>query len=281
MTIWKRIRMWRRRRSFEQDLAEEVRIHREMSGAAAFGSEALALEQSREVWGFAWLDSWKQDIRYALRGLRRSPGFTARGDRRDRARHRAEHDPLHGVQRVRAAAIRRARSRTRSTASPGTARPGTATLLAGSEYQALREQRTLFSDVLAYDNLAADARRAQTCSCRPVPRITSHAGVGMAIGSAAAPGDRRVMVLSYDAWRNKFGADPAMIGRKVYMRGQPFEVVGIAESAVRGPRELSDRHLGSHERCAFRSKRDRTTRALACHRRLQPGVPVERPRRRC
>jgi macrolide transport system ATP-binding/permease protein len=42
-----------------------------------FGNIALIQERSREMWGWSCLETTVQDMRYGLRQLRRSPGFTA------------------------------------------------------------------------------------------------------------------------------------------------------------------------------------------------------------
>ena len=82
-----------RRRRLYQDLSEEISLHieeraeqlmregmsrREAEERAirAFGNRALLEERSREVWLWSTLESSYADVRFALRQLRRSPGFT-------------------------------------------------------------------------------------------------------------------------------------------------------------------------------------------------------------
>jgi putative ABC transport system permease protein len=43
-----------------------------------------------------------------------------------------------------------------------------------------------------------------------------------------APGSHPLSVISYDAWRRRFGADPEIVGRDILVNGRKFTVIGVA-----------------------------------------------------
>ena len=89
-------RLWTfiHRNQFDTDLQEEMRLHRELreqeemerglspeeahyAAARRFGNDLLLREKSHDVWGWNWLEEAMHDVRFGLRQLRKSPGFTA------------------------------------------------------------------------------------------------------------------------------------------------------------------------------------------------------------
>jgi predicted permease len=71
--VWHLVNRSRR----ERELVREMDEHRAlMSDGSRFGNTHRLIEQSRDAWGWNWLDDATQDFRQGMRALKRSPVFT-------------------------------------------------------------------------------------------------------------------------------------------------------------------------------------------------------------
>ncbi len=109
------------------------------------------------------------------------------------------------------------------------------------------------------------------------------------------PGRNKVAVLGYPLWRDRFGADPGVVGRTVSLNRQPHVVVGIAPPGFRYPEDAEiwtpmeyDQRFRTNSRGAWyltvvgrlRDGSDRGRRAGGGeHDRRAPGAGVRRRQR--
>jgi putative ABC transport system permease protein len=108
------------------------------------------------------------------------------------------------------------------------------------------------------------------------PAMTDVMGVPPLVGRAFTvedirPGARNVVILGHDLWQRVYGSDPAIVSRQVELEGAPHEVVGVMPrgydfpdgSELWVPLRLGDRDLSPNQRGAH---------YLSVVGRLKPGV---------
>ena len=114
-------------------------------------------------------------------------------------------------------------------------------------YCAYRDRNQVFSTVFASSYHLAVGMRPEGAPAVEVGHVHYVSGgyfQALGIGAAAgrviapsddtAPGASPVAVLSYGYWRRRFGGDLKVIGRKLAVNGFPLEIVGIAEKGFGG-----------------------------------------------
>ena len=117
------------------------------------------------------------------------------------------------------------------------------------EYQKYRDSNQVFSGLLAYDpflsvTLGGDRPQqlmGQLTSCNYFDVLNESPVLGRSFAKSdcAVVGADNVVVLSHDLWRNTFGGDPAIVGRKIILNRQPFIVIGVAPPGFQGTEPVS------------------------------------------
>ncbi len=112
-------------------------------------------------------------------------------------------------------------------------------------FQQLRQQKQIFQEVIAYVPLSfnkVDVRVGRTSLTTEADMVSGNffqmLGVPMLRGRAFGMQDEKqhsqVVVLSYNFWTRAFSRNPDVIGQTMFIKGVPFTIVGVAAQSFPG-----------------------------------------------
>ncbi len=261
-TMWRRFAAILRGDRLDRDLNDEIQVHlamqeeefrrQGMDAAAArnaarreFGSVARTQELYRERRGVPWLESAVKDVQYALRGLRRNPGFTAAAVLSlalGIGANTAIFSMFHALM-LNMLPVSRPAELVTMYRTGGWGRGYSSYVL----YLEVARRTDLFHGVIARSSVdktpfrAGPGDRPETAQRELVSgNYFAVLGVAPAIGRLFTAEDNRtphahpLAVLSYDFWQRRFAADPGVLGRTLVVDAQPLTVIGVAGRGFRG-----------------------------------------------
>src|SRR5271163_4023109 len=228
----------------EEEEQREAGVSGEEVGYAAlraFGNPTLIREQTRAAWSAIWLESLARDLRFSLRTLRHTPGFTfiavlviALGIGANVALFTVVRGvllkPLPFQDPDRLVMLYESGLHENDTVAYNT--------VSGGMYAEWKKQNQSFSNLA----LARGSRVGLSGSSGQLPEKLNSAefswdllrtlGVQPALGRDFAQGDdspaaSATVLLSWGLWKRRFGGDPAILNQKIYLDAQPYTVIGI------------------------------------------------------
>lgn len=235
--LFRRIQYLIHRRRLDKELEKEMEFHRAMAareGRNNFGNMLRMREQAREAWGWTWLDRLGQDLRYGMRGLARSPGFTvtavlvlAIGVGVNIAAFRLfdmvalERLPVRDPDSL-------LRLQRRSPENITAEMPFQTAMFYRDHARTLSGVLTMMGARLRMED-DAEPVKTNFVSANFFTDLGAHAAYGRLLdaGLDEAGNAAPVAVLGHDFWQRRFGANPDVVGRVIHLNRKPVTVVGV------------------------------------------------------
>src|SRR5271170_895595 len=251
-----------RQRRLEHDLDAEMRSHLEMAVELNVAKglspqdarrEALrifgGLEQTKELYreqrGLPMIETTLQDLRFGLRMLRRSPGFSALAILCLTLGIGANAAVFSWVEGILFRPYPAVSHQERLLALAGTARGETGpTPLSWPDFVDLQRNCTLldtfFVSKITGTTLSIGDRAERTIGSIVSANYFDAIGVRPMLGRGFEPGEdtgrsaHPVVVISYQLWQGRFKGDPQIIGRTQRLNGVIHTIVGVAPEGFYG-----------------------------------------------
>jgi predicted permease len=295
MSFWN----WFNRGRKDRELDEEIRAHlaiaireriergedpqaAESAARREFGNRTMIAETTREIWGMGSFERFWQDGRYALRGMRRSPHFTAVAILSlalGIGANTAIFSLMYAVM-LRALPVTNPEELVELLQKyPGEPRGNG--YWTWKSYEHYRDHNQVFSALtgMAIDNrarLEADGVEPATGIAEYVignyfPELGIRPATGRLIGPDhnATTADGAVAVISWSMWVNRFHQDPNILGKKIKVNDAPATIIGVTS------REYTGLRVNAQTDIWLPAK---PTMGLALIGRLKPGVNIEQAR---
>jgi predicted permease len=294
-------RLWNvfRRQRLEQDLNSELQAHLELlteknirrgmnskesahSARREFGGVEQTKELYREQRGFAFIDALLQDLRFALRGLAKSPGFAivailtlALGIGANTAIFSYIDawiiKPLPYPQADRLMVFN-----SHDTKKGWTRNSVTST----ADFFDFQKESTSFEQIAGWTgwnfNLTGDGPPALVEGGRVSWNYFDTLGAKPMLGRPFAPdedqpGATHVAILSQGLWQSRFASEPKIIGRTIMIGGEMYTVVGVMPGTFQFPL-MGIANLWTPLAPTDKERADRSSSWFSAFGRLKPGI---------